>query len=144
MSYVQRVQLKTAELVSENATALALALRAKPVTVLLPWPPSELNPNSRAHWAVKARAVKKYRAECGWALKAIALRKVAAARLTLDIVFNPPDNRRRDRDNMIAAFKAAQDSIADVTGVDDSMFETSYIVFRVFKSGCIAVTIGVA
>ena len=40
--------------------------------------------------------------------------------LDLDITFHPPDNRRRDLDNMLASIKSGLDGISDALGVDDS------------------------
>ena len=36
--------------------------------------------------------------------------------------FYPPDKRRRDDDNVIAAFKAGRDGLADALRIDDSRF----------------------
>ena len=38
------------------------------------------------------------------------------------IDFCPPDRRHRDDDNIIAAFKAGRDGLADALGVDDKRF----------------------
>lgn len=38
------------------------------------------------------------------------------------LTFVPPDRRKRDDDNMIAAFKPGRDGMADALGVDDSRF----------------------
>lgn len=40
------------------------------VNVILPWPPKELSPNFRGHWAKLARAKKAYRLACAWQAKA--------------------------------------------------------------------------
>ena len=61
--------------------------------------------------------------------------------LSLRITFHPPDKRRRDRDNMIAAFKAGQDGLSDSLGVDDSQFVTSYAVGDVIKGGSVVVEV---
>lgn len=44
------------------------------------------------------------------------------ARYRVEMVFCPPDNRRRDVSNLHAAMKAALDGIAEAMGVDDSRF----------------------
>lgn len=44
----------------------------------------------------------------------------------MTITFNPPDRRKRDRDNMIAAFKSGQDGLSDALNVDDSLFVPTY------------------
>lgn len=93
------------------------------MTVTLPWPPSVLLPNKRVHWAVRARAAKQYRKAC-WALaKEAGIVAPDSERIHLFVDFVPPDRRRRDDDNMVAAFKAGRDGLADALGVDDSRFK---------------------
>ena len=92
------------------------------MTVTLPWPPRELFPNSRVHWGARARAAKAYRHAC-WALaKEAGIVAPDSERIHLFVDFVPPDRRRRDDDNMVAAFKAGRDGLADALGVDDSRF----------------------
>lgn len=88
----------------------------------LPWPPSVLNPNVRKHWSAKAKAAKKYKHDCLWMLKA---QKPEPMR-KFSVLFCPPDNRRRDRDNTIASCKHLQDALATYWGIDDSEFEINY------------------
>ena len=38
------------------------------------------------------------------------------------IDFYPPDRRHRDDDNMISAFKAGRDGVADALGINDKRF----------------------
>ena len=75
----------------------------------LPWPPKELSPNYRGHWAPQAAAKKKYR----FAVRILALQHPLPipeeGPIFLEVEFYAPDNRPRDQDNMIAAFKAGQD-----------------------------------
>ena len=98
------------------------------LSVTLPLPSRALNPNTRTHWAVKAKAVQVYRGE------AKTVTRVAIREAGLDV---PPwgdveimvratfwfrVNRRRDRDNAQASLKSALDGIADAVGVDDVRF----------------------
>ena len=78
--------------------------------VILPGLMRALWPNARPHWAQKAKAVKAYR----FAAKSMCLgAKPGVVRVT----FCPkPFGPIPDRDNAIAAFKAAQDGIADALG----------------------------
>ncbi len=93
--------------------------------VVLPWPPADLSPNSRLHWAAKARAVREYRRAC-WA-QAIeqGARRIEAERLHVALTFVPPDRRRYDLDNLLARMKAGLDGLAAVLGVDDSRWSLS-------------------
>lgn len=87
------------------------------------WPPRALSPNARVHWSKRSSMAKKYRMHARAATK-IHVKAVPEGRLELRLAFYPPDLRRRDDDNLIAAFKAARDGIADALGIDDRMFVT--------------------
>lgn len=101
------------------------------IRVTLPWPKPELWPNRRTNRFELARAKKAYRTGCGWqAMQDFASRgkPQMAGRILLRLTFCPPDNRKRDMDNMLAAMKAGIDGIADAIRVDDSRFD--YQLFR--------------
>jgi crossover junction endodeoxyribonuclease RusA len=90
-------------------------------SIMLPWPPKELSPNARQHWASLARAKRAYRAACAWQAKAQGVGSLPAdARPLVALTFVPPDRRARDRDNMLASMKSGLDGLADVLGCDDS------------------------
>lgn len=84
------------------------------IRINLPIPPKPLWPNARPHWATKARAVKGYRT-LAQALTMVALRcdkpRWPLAEVTATFFFKT--NRRRDRDNCLAALKAAFDGLTD-------------------------------
>ena len=102
--------------------------------ITLPYPPAKLNPNRRLHWAQKSKIAKKYRSDCGFI--ASQFPKAMAFKIT----FHPPCRRKRDRDNVIAAFKAGQDGLADAWGVDDSQFEITYAPLgEVVKGGAVII-----
>lgn len=107
----------------------------------LPYPPASLNPNKRLHWGQRARATKLYRSECRVLSRAQGLRPMKADQCTIGVTFHPPDKRRRDRDNMIAAFKAGADGLADVIQVDDADWVVSYALGEPRKGGCVSVSI---
>ena len=90
------------------------------VSITLPWPPSELSPNQRQHWAKLAGAKKIYRAACATQARLQGLDRMAAQRLHLSLIFYPPTRRAYDLDNLLARMKAGLDGLADVLGVDDS------------------------
>lgn len=118
------------------------------LTVELPFPPAELSPNKRLHWRSKADAVKAYRHECYWPVLS-EMRKHAMwnerwpydGEIPISVTFFPPDNRRRDRDNMLASFKAGFDGIADALGVDDNRFIPTHRVGKIIKGGKVIVEI---
>lgn len=95
--------------------------------VTLPWPPKELSPNQKAHWAKKARFAKQYRLTC-WALtKEAKLEANKDGKIHLEITFFPPDKRHRDADNMVAAIKSGLDGVADALQVNDKRFLPMFI-----------------
>lgn len=104
--------------------------------IYLPWPPHQLNPNKRLHWAVKRKFTKGYRAACFFAVTDAQIEGFEPGEvLPVRIVFHPPDRRKRDRDNMIAAFKAGQDGLADALGIDDAIIEPTYATGEPVKGG---------
>jgi crossover junction endodeoxyribonuclease RusA len=66
---------------------------------------------------------KAYRQEAAWATYQAGFRTVAWPRAHLVVTFCPPDERKRDLDNMLAAIKSGLDGIADAIGMDDSRWE---------------------
>lgn len=113
--------------------------------ITLPYPPAKLSPNKRLHWAARAQIVAKYR-RSAWALTmeamGVAWCPPAKRPLPITITFHPPDNRRRDRDNMIAAFKAGADGVSDAIDVDDADWSPTYAVGEPIKGGCVKIKIG--
>jgi len=90
--------------------------------LVLGWPPRDLSPNARCHWAKKAKAAKAYRKAC-WALtKEAGIRIDWQGEIHLWITFFPPDRRSRDDDNLIASFKNGRDGVAEALGIDDKRF----------------------
>lgn len=87
--------------------------------IVLPWPPKELSPNARLHWAKLANAKKAYREACAWQAKAQGVTPIKAEKLHLTLTFVPPTRRAFDLDNALARTKAGLDGLADVLGVDD-------------------------
>lgn len=99
--------------------------------VTLPFPPKELNPNSRLHFMKVARIKKRYRQTC-WALakeagfNSTSLAGCEAASVHLS--FYPPDRRHRDQDNMLAAMKSALDGLAEALHFNDRGFKVTFDV----------------
>lgn len=111
------------------------------IALMLPWPPKVLSPNARVHWATKSRAAKAYRNACFLLCRQAAL-SVPSGRALLSLEFIPPDRRRRDDDNCIAAFKSGRDGVAQALGIDDSRFVTQLqISAETIKGGAVRVRI---
>jgi crossover junction endodeoxyribonuclease RusA len=90
--------------------------------IVLPWPPKELNPNSRVHHQVLAKHKKQYKEVC-WALvKESKVLPPDTPKIHLGILFVPPNRQRRDLDNCLAAMKAGIDGLASAWGIDDNRF----------------------
>jgi crossover junction endodeoxyribonuclease RusA len=95
--------------------------------LMLPWPPKDLSPNARVHWAKRSKSAKAYRNLC----RVLALKHIqdggfaglpTEGHLALWLDFYPPDKRARDDDNIVAAFKSGRDGLADALGIDDKRF----------------------
>ena len=93
--------------------------------ISLPWPPKELSPNARNHWAVTARAKRIYRTECWAATREVSkgLTLIGNYKIPVHVVFYPPNKHHRDLDNCLASIKAGLDGIADALKVNDHRFE---------------------
>lgn len=111
------------------------------IKVFFPWHPKELSPNARVHWAAKARAAKKYKTDCAWTLVEHKVGKQEGNCARLKFSFYPPDNRRRDLDNLFASSKPLIDAISDAIGIDDSKFSFSFVKWEPTKGGKVVVEI---
>lgn len=116
--------------------------------VTLPWPDKGLSPNARLHWAPKAKLKAAARHDAKWlTVEVMQKHWVGSASfegegaIAIKVVFFPPDNRRRDDDNMVGSFKAYRDGIADALGVDDRRFRPHYFFEESAKPGRIEVGI---
>ncbi len=107
------------------------------ITVRLDWPPRELSPNARSHWARRQRWVRTYRGEA----KVAALTAMGTQRFTLRppvaamVVFHPPDGRSRDQDNLLAMLKPAWDGFQDAGIIEDDSADKLRIGTPVVRSG---------
>ena len=109
----------------------------------LPWPNRALHPNARVHWRELAEHKKNARIIGRYlAIEAGAKRQAFPERPAVAITFNPPDNRRRDDDGIIASFKAYRDGIQDAIGVDDSRWQVTYAIGNVVPKGAVVVEVG--
>jgi crossover junction endodeoxyribonuclease RusA len=81
------------------------------------FPPRDLHPNSRKDRRYTTKTRQAFKLHC-----AAQARHGGAMGTHLTLTFCPPDNRRRDLDNMFAAMKYGIDGIADAMNIDDSEF----------------------
>lgn len=107
----------------------------------LPWPDKLLSPNARVHWRRKHGITKAARTTAATIAGAAIKATPDWPSVNVSVVFHPPDRRRRDRDNLIASMKAANDGIADALGIDDSRFVSTYAMGDVIKGGAVRVTL---
>lgn len=108
----------------------------------LPWPPRELSPNARPHWAQLAKAKKQYRLLCFVLARRAGVRGgmvTADKRLRVAMTFYPPVKRHRDKDNLLASMKAALDGLADALLVDDRQFDPVVTIADCRKGGVVKV-----
>ncbi len=87
-------------------------------TAELPLPPSTLSPNERAHWAVKAKAVRIYREACAFILHAAKPQQWDRRHpVIVDVQYRAHRGcggfHPRDEDNARSALKAAFDAFKD-------------------------------
>ena len=101
-------------------------------SVTLPWPASELGGN--AGWGRSYMRAKAAARETAWGY---ALEQPTPNRpydcVRVDVVFHPPDQRRRDLDNMLRASKAYIDGLVIANVITDDGFK----VVR-----CITISVG--
>ena len=92
------------------------------VSLDLPWPPADLNPNKRLYWAARREATALYRRDCflitrDMMNRALRIKAPVPSPLptpvTATVTFWMPDRRRRDLDNLLAAMKPAWDGLVD-------------------------------
>jgi crossover junction endodeoxyribonuclease RusA len=108
------------------------------VTIYLPLPPESLKPNARVHWRTKAKATKFYRETARWA--AHAPHPAAWKSAEIQAHFRFKQDRRRDRDNLLASLKAAFDGLVDARLLaDDSGLTHLPVTFE--KSEPVGVTL---
>ena len=123
---------------------------ANMIELSFPWPPKELSPNARVHWATKAKAAKKYKSDCYWLCRFKQLdhgayicrpRPNLKKMPRLTVSFHPPSKRRADIDNMFSSYKYGLDAIAEFLGIDDSQFTYTLSKADPVKHGSVRVVI---
>jgi len=110
--------------------------------ITLPWPHADLSPNARAHWRKVAPLKRRAKHDAWWLALEAGVKRMAADRLNVSVTFYPPDNRRRDTDNMLSSSKALLDGIAEACGVDDSRWVLSIARCPAVEGGKVVVKLG--
>lgn len=109
-------------------------------SVRLLWPDRGLSPNARVHHMALASLRKQAKASAHWACKLWRLDRIPGPH-DLSIVFCPPDRRRRDLDNMLAAIKPHLDGVAEYLGTDDSDWRLTISKGEPVRNGAVIVTV---
>jgi crossover junction endodeoxyribonuclease RusA len=89
------------------------------ITIDLAFPPAALSPNAREHWSTKAGAAREYRFACKVDALNVRGARPAGVHTLMTITFILKDKRRRDFDNLIAAFKPGLDGLVDAGILED-------------------------
>lgn len=109
----------------------------------LPYPHKALWPNGRAHWATKAREVKKHRQWAWAATKGQKLPVVGDGPVRIKItVHGKRTGPLPDRDGVIGANKAYQDGISSAIGIDDKHFAEPTVEFAETRTGRFVIEVG--
>lgn len=137
----------TAEMV-ERIRIECASLAVREFTVELSFPAPELMQNRREghHWRYAHEAKVAQRQEAYLLARQVITQSgfetQPNARYRVEMVFCPPDNRRRDVSNLHAAMKAALDGIAEAMEIDDSAFtEHEQRMSAVHARGCVRVRV---
>lgn len=106
--------------------------------IRLGWPPTVLSPNGRKDRRGITKVRNGYKTAAFYAARGVPVSENAH----LSICFFPPDNRRRDLDNMLGSIKAGLDGIALAAGVDDYGWSLGIKRCEPVKGGAVVITIG--
>lgn len=113
------------------------------MSLILPWPVSELSPNSRNRWA-KIKAVKAARDLAAVLLLSEGRVCLPAKVGGLHVIykFYPPTRRAFDLDGLVSRCKAYQDGIFDGLGINDNLIiQLSARRCEVLKNGAVEIII---
>lgn len=101
-----------------------------------PWPPKELNPNSRLFWRAKNPVKRAYRDQGYYGTKVVTLTEAQQDEpIACLITYHPPDKRHRDIDNLLAACKPLIDGMSDRLGINDRNIRPVTIDFGDVEQG---------
>lgn len=83
-----------------------------------PWPPKELSPNARLHWAKKDEFRADFRKYC-YLITDFNLNLERGVNYPVKVMFFPPNKKKRDLDNCLASCKSLLDGMCSRMGIDD-------------------------
>ena len=114
--------------------------------IILLWPDKVLSPNARAHWAVKAKAIKLariagavYTRKAGYTGASFAGYE---GKLHLWIDFYAKTRNYPDTDNCLSSIKAYLDGIADCLAINDRRFVVHpFVKDETIKGGLVRIRI---
>ena len=89
--------------------------------ITISWPAQGASMNSRKHWSKQRKVKQAIKQEAAIACRHLP-QQLKADSVAVAITFYPPDNRRRDADNLLSSIKPALDAISERIGIDDSKF----------------------
>ena len=89
----------------------------------------------------KAAITRQYRKDCRLVALDSGCKAPAHGLILLLVTICPPDRRKRDDDNTLAAWKAGRDGLADALGVDDNRFRCLPNIGEPVKGGAIVVEV---
>lgn len=110
-------------------------------TIRLMMPPAKLSPNGTRNRMERHRLAQKYKSDCFHLARGAGVRPISAEGIKMTLTFHPATNRRRDLDNLIAAFKSGQDGLSLAFDVDDSLFDVTHILGDVTPGGAVIVEV---
>lgn len=96
--------------------------------------PLNLNEHRRQHWARKRADIAAWRTATHWLAR--QQRIPPCQRIIVQLLYTPPDNRRRDPLNLVAALKPCEDGLVDAGVIpdDSGKFHTS-VMPRITEKG---------
>lgn len=112
------------------------------ITLTLPFPDRALSPNSRRHWKAKLDPKQAARMEA-WTIAHNTGRVLPPGKYQAWLTFCPPNNKRRDLDNLLAAEKPTIDGLCAGLGIDDSCIKRVTLEWgEVYPNGKVIFHIG--
>lgn len=111
------------------------------VHLMLPWPDPILNPNKHVHWTKKHRAKVDGRETAFYIALEKGVKLDPEKKYRVDMVYCPPDHRKRDFDNLGRAMKSAMDGMCRGLGIDDSQLRPLPDWGPVVEGGKVEITI---